>query len=268
MPRKIVKVNKTKKKRDRATAPDEKYTDDVYQFSKLRKIYNACTSDTRLVSSNMSKQITNGKVTAISSFKKIYLDEDETLEDITERNKTTLHRIPYSSYTAKLFLTELHRMLRCYDSSVVQLQLYSVCPLLIKAVHEELLNITNIVTAHGTQHISECLPHSKETSIIVHKVINGTIHNEENKKQAFQGIPADPRKRKLSGVHCLFINAATEKDLYCAAHVCMNASIQNPTKISMNIAKLVSSMILPCHIPIHNTYAEYIFKNDYAQSHI
>nr|AVI09282.1 hypothetical protein [Human betaherpesvirus 6A] len=173
---------------------------------------------------------------------------------------------PYSPCSPKNFMSEIYRLFRCYNASIVQIQVYSRNKILINAMQEKLMSIGNMVINVGEQIISESVHHEPVVAIAINQFFRGTVpQTDALRKNAVTPIPVNASKKKLVGICSLMINAPTEKDLLCAAHVCINFAICYSNEITLNIAKLTQPMLLQEHITIYNSFNKYIYWDDYGK---
>lgn len=173
---------------------------------------------------------------------------------------------PCGLCSPKNFLSEVYKLLRFYNSTVVQIQVYSRNGLLVNSLHEKLMEIANLIVNKGEQTVSETFFHEQKTAIAINRFLRGTVpHTELTRKEAMMPVNVNSKHRKNSGVYSLYINAPTEKDLFCAAHLCVQFSIRYPADILLNVSKLTQPLLLKEHLIIYNTFNRYIYWDDYGK---
>ncbi|QBQ65405.1 putative glycoprotein [Human betaherpesvirus 6B] len=267
------------------TSPDikfnkEKYRNNaIYAHSKLRKISNAVFHQDKEI--NRFSAFTDKPLADLSFNMPVKTSTTEKKEIVKstecqrqDPNAVNAFKIfqsyetspPYSPCSPKNFMSEIYRLFRCYNASIVQIQVYSRNKILINAMQEKLMSIGNMVINVGEQIISESVHHEPVVAIAINQFFRGTVpHTDALRKNAVAPIPVNASKKKLVGICSLMINAPTEKDLLCAAHVCINFAICHPNEITLNIAKLTQPMLLREHITIYNSFNKYIYWDDYGK---
>ncbi|CAA58333.1 U84 [Human betaherpesvirus 6A] len=258
----------------------EKYrNNEIYAYSKLRKISNAVFRQEKEI--NRLTVFTDKPLADLSFKMPVNTSTTEKKEIVRstecqrqDRNTVNAFKIfqsyetspPYSPCSPKNFMSEIYRLFRCYNASIVQIQVYSRNKILINAMQEKLMSIGNMVINVGEQIISESVHHEPVVAIAINQFFRGTVpQTDALRKNAVTPIPVNASKKKLVGICSLMINAPTEKDLLCAAHVCINFAICYPNEITLNIAKLTQPMLLQEHITIYNSFNKYIYWDDYGK---
>ena len=237
----------------------DKYTNAIYKHSKLRKIFKAVKEN--LSTTNFATK-SNGIVHSnFNDSKPIHSPE---IKNYTDFNCDFMH--PCGLCSPKNFLSEVYKLLRFYNSTVVQIQVYSRNGLLVNSLHEKLMEIANLIVNKGEQTVSETFFHEQKTAIAINRFLRGTVpHTELTRKEAMMPVNVNSKHRKNSGVYSLYINAPTEKDLFCAAHLCVQFSIRYPADILLNVSKLTQPLLLKEHLIIYNTFNRYIYWDDYGK---
>ncbi|AJA36294.1 U84 [Human betaherpesvirus 6A] len=258
----------------------EKYRNNaIYAHSKLRKISNAVFRQEKEI--NRVTVFTDKPLADLSFNMPVNTSTTEKNEIVRstecqrqDRNTVNAFKIfqsyetspPYSPCSPKNFMSEIYRLFRCYNASIVQIQVYSRNKILINAMQEKLMSIGNMVINVGEQIISESVHHEPVVAIAINQFFRGTVpQTDALRKNAVTPIPVNASKKKLVGICSLMINAPTEKDLLCAAHVCINFAICYSNEITLNIAKLTQPMLLQEHITIYNSFNKYIYWDDYGK---
>ena len=258
----------------------EKYRNNaIYAYSKLRKISNAVFRQEKEI--NRLTVFTDKPLADLSFKMPVNTSTTEKKEIVRstecqrqDRNTVNAFKTfqsyetspPYSPCSPKNFMSEIYRLFRCYNASIVQIQVYSRNKILINAMQEKLMSIGNMVINVGEQIISESVHHEPVVAIAINQFFRGTVpQTDALRKNAVTPIPVNASKKKLVGICSLMINAPTEKDLLCAAHVCINFAICYPNEITLNIAKLTQPMLLQEHITIYNSFNKYIYWDDYGK---
>ncbi|ANC96567.1 U84 protein [macacine betaherpesvirus 9] len=237
----------------------EKYNNAIYEHSKLRKIFKATSLKESYMSCKFDVQVND-------HFSKLPIDSTDVQSNpinMVKESISTCENIDSQSLCSpKNFLSEIYKLFRYYSATLIQIQVYSQDTATIDQLYEKLMEIANIVVTRGEQMISESLIHDQKTALDINKFLRGT---DFTGKEAIMPIHVNSEKRKKSGIISLFINAPTEKDLFCAAHICTQFLVTYPNDILLNLAKLVQPFLLQEHMVIYNTFNRYVYWDNYAK---
>ncbi|APZ76316.1 putative glycoprotein [Murid herpesvirus 3] len=182
--------------------------------------------------------------------------ETETFQcDPAQKCKSLkMNNIYLTSSSQKIFISDLYTLLKFYDACMLQIQIQTTCPYIIKNIYKDLLKITNIVIVYGTQIITECLKHDNEIIFQTNRIITEAEDKFINKTEA------NPEKCKFNGVYNIYITSATDADLVSASDICIKYMNLNHQKIFVNISKLSRPNILSSHHNIHEEYNKSLYS--------
>nr|CDI95445.1 GP117 [Caviid herpesvirus 2 str. CIDMTR] len=166
-----------------------------------------------------------------------------------------LHTVNHDERCASI-LRELTRLAKECDSTLIQIQVSCSCERSMRTLREALSKVINISIVGSSQTMTQRVLPNPDVSARFHEaLLNSTdIHPDYDPNSRVQLLPVS-QNASPSGMHMLFVSAATTKELFDALHVCIGITKHRPDLFDLNIAKLSFPLLTSFHAPIYTAYA-------------